>query len=218
MNHLERFLAVMEYKPVDRVVNWEWGAWAHTQQRWISEALDARSVHWDWIRGEPLFGFDPPEQISFDTGPLPRYEEKVLAEDDRTVTVRNTQGVVRQSLKEGSIGAERLSMDHFVDWPVHNMQDLQEHKLRFDPSGVARYEPAWDTIRLPGWRSRQHPLWLMGAGGTSYGFYWITREWLGTERVSLAFYDQPRLIEEIMGFWADFLIEGARPILDKTDL
>ena len=217
MNHLERFLAVMEYKPVDRVVNWEWGAWIHTQQRWISEGLDPQSVHWDWIRGEPLFGFDPREPISFDTGPLPRYEEEVLAEDDRTVTIRNTQGVVRQSLKEGSIGSARLSMDHFVDWPVHNMQDWQEHKRRFDPTYIARYEPAWDTIRLLGWRSRQHPLCLMGAGGTSYGFYGIAREWLGTEGLSLAFCDQPALIEEIMECWAEFLIEGARPILDKTD-
>ena len=217
MNHLERFLAVMEYKPVDRVANWEWGAWAHTQQRWISEGLDPLSVHWDWIRGEPLFGFDPHEQINFDTGPLPRYEEEVLAEDDRTVTIRNTHGVVRQSLKEGSIGAARLSMDHFVDWPVHNMQDWQDHKRRFDPTCIARYEPAWETIRLPGWRSRQHPLCLMGAGGTSYGFYGIAREWLGMERLSLAFYDQPTLIDEIMEFWAEFLIEGTRPILDKTD-
>ena len=83
MNHLERFRAVMEYEPVDRAVNWEWGAWAQTQQRWISEGLDPWSVHWDWIRGEPLFGFDPQEQISYDTGPRPRYEEEVLAEDDR---------------------------------------------------------------------------------------------------------------------------------------
>ena len=45
MNHLERFLAVMEYQPVDRVPNWELGAWPQTRERWESEGLPSTAYH-----------------------------------------------------------------------------------------------------------------------------------------------------------------------------
>lgn len=216
MNHLERFLAVMEYKPVDRGISWEDAAWAHTQQRWISEGLSPCDVHWDWSRGESYFEIDPHERMYFDTGPIPRYEEEVISEDDRTLTVRNEFGVVRQSLKEGSIGKARLSMDHFVDWPVHTMEDWLEHKKRYTVC-LKRYAPAWDDVLVPGWKNRECPLRLFGGGFVSQGFYFIAREWLGTERLSMAFYDQPDMIEDMIEFWCNFLIESAKPILEKTD-
>ena len=218
MNHLERFLATMEYKPVDRVPNWEVEAWEHTKARWISEGLDPFSVHWDWERGEPAFGLDPHENIIFDTGPFPRYEEKVLAEDERTITICNPNGVVRQSLKEGSIGNARLCMDRFVDWPVHNMTEWKEHKKRYNPNCIERYEPGWDTVRVEGWKHRKHPLCLFGNKFISHGFYFFARECMGTENVSYAWYDQPEMMHDMMEFWADFLIEGARPILEKIDV
>jgi len=37
VNHLERFLAVMEYQQVDREPNWELGAWSQTRVRWDEE-------------------------------------------------------------------------------------------------------------------------------------------------------------------------------------
>ena len=39
---------------------------------------------------------------------------------------------------------------------------------------------------------------------------------MGTEGVSFGWYDQPNLMHDIMEFWADFLIEAARPILEHT--
>ena len=59
MNHLERFLAVMEYEPVDRVPNWELGAWAQTRDRWEKEGLDPTSLHWNWFAGDAVLGMDP---------------------------------------------------------------------------------------------------------------------------------------------------------------
>ena len=44
MTHLDRFLAVMEYRPVDRVINWEVGVWPETQKRWAKEGLDPLSL------------------------------------------------------------------------------------------------------------------------------------------------------------------------------
>ena len=61
MDHLERFLALMEYEPVDRVPNWEAGAWPQTRARWEEEGLDPATVHWNWFPGEASLGMDPRE-------------------------------------------------------------------------------------------------------------------------------------------------------------
>ena len=45
MTDLERFLAVMEYDPLDRVPNWELGVWPQTRDRWETEGLDPATLH-----------------------------------------------------------------------------------------------------------------------------------------------------------------------------
>ena len=40
MTSRQRFLNVMEYKPVDRVPNHEAGVWTQTLDRWVSEGLN----------------------------------------------------------------------------------------------------------------------------------------------------------------------------------
>ena len=59
MNDLERFIAVMEYQPVDRVPNWELGVWPQTRDRWEDEGLDMTQYHWDWFTGDERPGHGP---------------------------------------------------------------------------------------------------------------------------------------------------------------
>jgi uroporphyrinogen decarboxylase len=70
-------------------------------------------------------------------------------------------------------------------------------------------------FRVKGWRNRHYPL-IFGPNATTLGFYWVARDLLGTEGLSYAFYDQPELVHDIMEFHAEFLIEAARPVLEKT--
>ena len=215
MDHRERFLAVMEYRPVDRVPNWEIGVWPQTRERWASEGLDPLTLHWDWIDGEAALGMDPREYIVFNGQPVPLFEKEVLEEDERTQVIRDERGRVRRQLKEGMIDGETISMDQYLRFPVENMADWQEMKKRHDPTCPQRYEPNWRTLRVEGWRNRKHPL-VFARHGHTKGFYWIARELMGTEGVSYAWYDQPELMHDMMNFWADFLIEGARPVLEAT--
>ena len=94
------------------------------------------------------------------------------------------------------------------------MADWQAYKYRF-AMRHDRYEPCWQTLRLNGWHSRDYPL-ILGQNGGMLGWYWFTRELMGTENLSFAFYDQPALVHDIMEFHTDFLIEMARPILAQT--
>jgi uroporphyrinogen decarboxylase len=215
MDHLERFLSVMEYEPVDRVPNWELGVWPQTRQSWESQGLDAARLHWNWFAGELALGMDPREFIHFRGEMIPSFEHRVLREDERTVTFRDTQGRTRVALKEGTINGGRMSMDRYIGFPVQSADDWEGIKRRFDPASPQRYEPNWPQLRAAGWQQRRHPL-VFGPNCTTLGFYWFARELMGTEGLSYAWYDQPSLMHDVIEFWADFLIKAAQPILEHT--
>ncbi|MFA6240812.1 MAG: uroporphyrinogen decarboxylase family protein [Candidatus Hydrogenedentales bacterium] len=66
MNHVERFLSVMRFQPVDRLPRWEWAMWWDaTIERWHGEGLpknldDVFEIH-------EYFGLDPYKQFWFST-------------------------------------------------------------------------------------------------------------------------------------------------------
>lgn len=215
MNHLERFLAVMEYKPVDRVPNWELGVWPQTRDRWEQEGLDPTDLHWQWFPGEAALGMDPREFIYFRGEMIPAFEEQVLEENERTVTFRDRVGRTRIALKEGTVGGGRMSMDTYIGFPVHSMEDWKGLKGRFRAASPQRYEPNWQETRVRGWLNRDYPL-IFGPNCTTLGFYWFARDLMGTEGLSFAWYDQPELMHDIMESHADMLIEAARPVLEQT--
>ncbi len=66
MNHVERFRAIMNFEPVDRLPRWEWAMWwDKTIERWHGEGLpkeldDVFEIH-------EYFGLDPYKQFWFST-------------------------------------------------------------------------------------------------------------------------------------------------------
>jgi len=217
MTALQRFLNVMDYKPVDQVPNWEAGAWSQTIERWQKESAGACKLDGFWFPGVDYLGMDPREFISFNGGMIPCFTHEVLSEDADTQTFRDSNGCVRRTLKAGAVNGGSACMDTFLSFPVEGAADWQEIKKRFDPTHPRRYEPNWRTLRVAGWHARKHPL-IFGHNCATLGFYWTARELLGTEGVSYAWYDQPEMMHDMMHFWGDFLIETARPILEATSV
>lgn len=216
MTHRERFLNVMEYKPVDRVPNWEVGCWAQTQDRWHEEGLDRHKVYWNWFVGCEEFGFDPREFIHLDTGMKPPFEPVVISRDERYEVIRNAAGITTRALIEGTSRGGRMCMDEYIGFPVECQADFDDLKKRYIASDWTRREQYWEDIRLDGWKNRKHPL-ILGENCTLLGFYWRMREWMGTEGLSYAFYDEPELIHDMCEFVADYSIELVKPLLEKTD-
>lgn len=66
MNHVERFRAVMDFQPVDRLPRWEWAMWWDlTLNRWHDEGLPAKLTGVFEIA--EYFGLDPYQQFWFST-------------------------------------------------------------------------------------------------------------------------------------------------------
>jgi len=68
MNHVERFRAVMNFQPVDRLPVWEWAMWwDKTIQRWHGEGLPKELKFSQVFEIAEYFGLDPYQQFWFST-------------------------------------------------------------------------------------------------------------------------------------------------------
>ena len=68
MNHVERFRAVMNFQPVDRLPRWEWAMWwDQTIARWQAEGLPTRWGFSQVFEIAEYFGLDPYQQFWFST-------------------------------------------------------------------------------------------------------------------------------------------------------
>jgi len=218
MTDLERFLACMDYESVDRVPNHELGVWGQTRERWEHEAPDTvAGFRWNWFDGEQVLGMDRREFVPVNYSFLPPFEHEVIEESDEVVVARNTNGILTRALKTGtSAYGTRLCMDQYLEFPVSTPSDFRAIKRRLVAAQPERYPRDLDT-RIKAWRKRDYPL-VLGRNCAANGFYWRAREWMGTEALSYAWYDQPALMHEMMEFFADFVIETSRPVLEKIDV
>lgn len=217
LTHRERFLNVMDYKPVDKVPNYEAGVWGQTRERWAEEGLNENNLHWNWFTGEEYFSMDPREFIDVNYGMIPKFEYKVLERTERYEIIRDGIGRVRKALIEGMVGGTRACMDEYISFPVSNIDDFRKLKKRYDPTLGSRYPAQWKKIMLPAWKNRQHTL-VLGKNCSTLGFYWLAREWMGTVNLCYAWYDEPELMHEMMEFICDFNIEVSKPVLAETDV
>jgi hypothetical protein len=68
MNHVERFRAVMNFQPVDRLPRWEWAMWwDETIRRWHREGLPVELKFSQVFDIAQYFGLDPYQQYWFST-------------------------------------------------------------------------------------------------------------------------------------------------------
>lgn len=214
MNERERFLSLMDYKSPDRIPNHEVGVWAQTKVRWEQEGLDSKKHHWNWFEGDPSWDMDKREYLPINYGFLPGFTEKILEETDRYLIKRHKSGIVTKALKAGSVGNSRASMDQYLSFPVESKEDFRKLKKRLIVDIESRYPKDW-LSNTSKWNNREHVLVMSKNCGTK-GFYWLAREWMGTENLCFAWYDEPELMHEMMEFIVDYTIELSKPMLEKT--
>jgi len=213
----ERFLDCMEYRSSDRRPNHELGVWSQTAGRWQREAPGAvKNFCWDWFVQEPELRLDRREYIPVNFGFLPEYPHQVLEDTPEYEVFQDGNGIVHRALKEGTVGGMRLCMDQYLRFPVVEPADFAGIKRRLVAALPERY-PATLDQDIARWKTRDFPL-VLGRNCAVNGFYWRAREFMGTEALSLAWYDQPALMHEMMEFFADFIIETSRPVLEKIQV
>lgn len=192
MNHRERLLATLRFEKVDRGLDYEFSAWAQTYSRWVNEGLPT-----DKDGKPPLleehFGTDDIIErtlwLQLRVGLVPEFEWKVLEDKGDTQIIQDEQGAVYEGLRP-DLGA---SIPRYIRFAVQSRQDwerLAAEKLDVETPGRV---PEDIEAAVEETRNRTGPAGFVC--GSIYG--WI-RNWVGVENLSLALYDDPAWVEEMM--------------------
>jgi len=191
MNDRERFLNCMAGKPVDHFPRRPQGFWPATIKRWRGEGLP------EGVSPHDYFGFEPWGYLPVDLTLRPGFEREVIDDDGAFVTYRSEKGIVQKERKEDP----DLSMPEWIDFPIKSRADFEALKPRYDPGDPGRLPADWPA-RVEGWANREEVLGL----DLYNGLYMTLREWLGPEDLLYAFIDEPEWIDEMLGFYTDFLM------------
>jgi hypothetical protein len=123
MNHVERFRAVMNFQPVDRLPRWEWAMWwDKTIARWHNEGLPREFNFSQVFDIAEYFGLDPYQQFWFSTTEATieatqHHVEGIVANMDDYVRIRpRLYPNHRQAIESMSSWAERQRRGEAVVW------------------------------------------------------------------------------------------------------
>ncbi|MBT4503315.1 MAG: hypothetical protein HOC74_36635 [Gemmatimonadetes bacterium] len=216
MNDKERFHAVMNFEPCDRVPYWEQGFWGGTVDRWYAEGMPRRHdvqgdpEYGDTVRG-PATPIAPGDRICHDVRDnalldkpslrvpvelylCPVFEEEVYEETDDQATLRDALGIVKQTPKA------RNSIPHFLSWPIEDRDDFERLAAeRLNPDTLDRFPADWNAQveMLNAYDG------VVAIGGHPCGFFGAPRYLMGEVALLIGFLDKPELVRAIIDHLAD---------------
>jgi uroporphyrinogen decarboxylase len=202
----ERFMRTLDFMVSDPPFV-RFGAeyvWEETIELWRQQGYDGRPL-------EQVFGTDTLIDLGVNYGPAPEFSRQVLAEDVRTVTYVNHEGIVVREFK----GHHMASMPQFVRFPVETEADFA--RLAGERLGLnveERFSDEWKG-KLPAWKDSEQPrrCWANRWGG----FFGALRNLMGLEGLCVAIYEQPRLVERMMAERAEAIITVTDEVLRHSD-
>jgi uroporphyrinogen decarboxylase len=196
----ERYYKVFTYGSVDRVVDREFGYWPQTIRRWLGEGLpaDMETEKNKMFSGklDAYFGFESiGHGLSLGVPMNPTFDEQVIERKASSIVVRGTDGIVAERFPNE---ADESSIPHFLAFPVKTPDDWRAMKERYRLGDPIRRVPAdrIDAARRAAAEGR-----MITAGFC--GFYGQLRNWMGFENLSVAFYDYPEMIHDMVEHWAE---------------
>jgi uroporphyrinogen decarboxylase len=185
----------MHFQTVDRMPFLEWnGPWEETIQRWCTEGFPIGK------RFENFFGFDKKrEGFPIDLGPIPQFVSKIIEENENYKIYVDSRGIMR---KVRNADEKHVIMSNWFDFPVKSRKDWEEMKERYDPSESRRYPKTWSDELIEYYNYMDHPIEL-----EFDGFFSFPIHLMGWQRFLTNLYKDPGLIQDILDFWADFLVK-----------
>jgi hypothetical protein len=216
LNHKQRFLRTFKFKEVDRRPDYEFGFWAETIDRWHTEGLsldkmyDKSSLLQRNIAIKSHFGFDPSDQFEsyfpLETVPVrpgfwPTLPGRVIGNDKGRPIIDD--GI-------GGIYIPIYLDTHYLRYPLKNRDDWEKFKPFFDPDTPGRFPLNWDEV-IERCNKLDYPLGIRVGG--LYG--WL-RNWMGVEKVSIAFHRDPDWIAEMMDTLVNLWIKIIRRALKSV--
>jgi len=197
----DRYYRVFTYQQVDRVPDVEFGYWPQTIRRWLAEGMplelspdEASSMFSSKV--DAHFGFENEGfVVDLRLAMNPPFEEEILQRKGESVIMRDSAGIVAERYLNDS---DLSSIPRFLEFPVKTRDDWEQLKPRYRLDEPFRDIPAEvvEKTRKAAAEGRS-----IAVGCT--GFYGQLRHWLGFTNLSLAFFDDPGMIHDMVAHWAE---------------
>ncbi len=206
MTDRERFLATMQFKPVDRLpFRHAYGLMPGVLEDWWEEGLP-RSVQNGREAIYEYFGFPSGgKALPIDLGPRPPYPSGVIEETADYVIRTDIWGRTTKVMTDYAslpIGIKFLVKDWDSWLPLKERLQFSPDRIGDDLESVAQY-------------NLQH-------GKTNFfgtmGFYWFPRDLMGDEALCIAYYEQPDLVMDIVTTWCDLIVATLKAVLERIEL
>ncbi|NPV08933.1 MAG: hypothetical protein HPY83_13350 [Anaerolineae bacterium] len=220
LNARQRFRQTMTFGDPQGVFFWcRSGALRQaTLHRWFQEGLPAELGSSDskeawresWRKVRDYLGFDRSEDLPVDYGPLPRFEERILEQDERYQIWIDELGAKRLDFREQP--EPGFQTRTWIEFPVKTRHDYLRIIERHDAGHPERYPSDWSQYAAS-IKDRDYPVRLVIPSMFSK-----VRDWMGLEAMSVCMYDDPGLMHEMMEFVADFVIEATRRALADVEV
>jgi hypothetical protein len=186
MSPRERFLNIMDFKKVDRIIDNEFGYWDDTLKRWHNEGLP------EWVKNNDqadiYFGFDVwQKSVPVNNGLLPLFEEEFVSDDGEHKIIYDTDRVKCQIFSNG-----KDSIPHYIDFPIKDRKTYLPHKAKLNPLTPGRIP---ENIAEIGKKVKDRNYVLSVHSGSTAG---RIRDWMGFEGICTNLFDQPELLDEIL--------------------
>jgi uroporphyrinogen decarboxylase len=177
---------MFEHREADRIPIID-EPWVGTLARWKQEGMPKDA---DW---RDFFGVDKFERIPVDNSP--RYERKIIEENDRFVISTTEWGVTLKNFKIPD------STPQFLEYTITSPEAWEKAKSRMKP---ARDRINWDYLKehYPKWKSEDR--WIEG---TFWFGFDVTHSWMaGFETILYALMEEPEWVKDMFKTYLDMSI------------
>jgi hypothetical protein len=202
MTPRERFHAILNFRRADAPFIWTFGIRPATMDEWLKQGYP------EGITPEELLGCDGFAWIPLVTSHYPQFEKRVVEEKDGHVTNYDEEGALRIDGVDAQ--GSGFVTRKWLKFPVESREDFLRMKERYNPEDPGRRLEGYDKA-IADSHTSDYPILFV-----PQGFYWTMRQWLGFEGLSVAFYDMPELIDEMLDFILDYNIRLMRAHLSEA--
>ena len=147
---------------------------------------------------DDFFGFEHEGHgVPCRQGINPPFEEQVLERKEKSIVIRDAAGCLAERFPHDR---DESSIPHFLKFPVETPEDWKEYKKRYRIDDPIRNHT---DAEIEGLRTAMR----QGQMTTLFmeGFYGRLRDWMGFENLSVAFYEYPAMIHDMVEHWAELL-------------
>ena len=219
MNERERFVETLLFGKPDKVPLQPGSPRESTLETWRRQGLPPGEDYYEFLLETLGIEYDKSTKPRMSPGVsfkmIPEFEEQVIEHRDGHYIVQDWMGAITEISDEFDYTYLREAKDFVTrKWhrfPVRDRSDWEKMKKRFDPRTPERY---------PGDFQKRCESLAEGDGVVSFAFngpFWQLREWCGLEGLCMLMIDDPGFVQEMIGFWTDF-VSGQWPRRDREIL